>query len=96
MACRHLVSLYLLTHLSKLRFVIIFTDTISAIAAITHQILFKCSTNSFEYPPEWSMLSELNKGFDRCAVHIFCICPWHLPQNTVYDREMSSGIFIVK
>ena len=30
MACRHLVSLYLLTHLSKLRFVIISTDTISA------------------------------------------------------------------
>ncbi len=40
MACRHLVSLYLLTHLSKLRFVIISTDTISAIAAITHQIVF--------------------------------------------------------
>ena len=30
MACCHLVSLYLLTHLSKLRFVIISTDTISA------------------------------------------------------------------
>ena len=36
--CRHHVSLYLLTHLSKLRFVIISTDTISAIAAIIHQI----------------------------------------------------------
>ena len=47
MAYRHLVSLYLLTHLSKLRFVIISTDTISAIAAITHQIVFKCSTNCF-------------------------------------------------
>ena len=38
MACRHLVSLYLLTHLSKLRFVIIYTATIPAIAAIIHQI----------------------------------------------------------
>ena len=54
MAYRHLVSLYLLTHLSKLRFVIISTDTISAIAAITHQItsnvlrtVFKCSPNHF-------------------------------------------------
>jgi hypothetical protein len=42
---RHFVSLYLLTHLNKLRFVIIFIDTISAFAAITHQIVFKCSSN---------------------------------------------------
>ena len=71
MAYRHFVSLYLLPHLSELRFVIISIDTIPAFAAITHQILFKCSTNSFECSPELSLLSELNKGFDRCAVHIF-------------------------
>ena len=38
-------------------------------------IIFKCSPNLYQ-------------GFDRCAVHIFCICPWHLPQNTVCDRGM--------
>ena len=49
MAYRHLVSLYLLTHLSKLRFVITSIDTISAIAAIIHQIVFKCSPNHTKF-----------------------------------------------
>ena len=35
----------MLTHLNKLRFVIISIDTISAFAAITHQIVFECSTS---------------------------------------------------
>ena len=54
MATAILYRYILLTHLSKLRFVIISTDTISAIAAITHQItsnvlrtVFKCSPNHF-------------------------------------------------
>ena len=38
MAFRHFVSLYLLTHLSKLRFVIISTATISASGSYSHQI----------------------------------------------------------
>ena len=45
--CRHLVSLYLLTHLSKLRFVIISTDTISASSSYytpnSFQMLFEQS-----------------------------------------------------
>ena len=47
MACRQLVSLYLLTHLSKLRFVIISTDTISAYSSYytpnSFQMLFEQS-----------------------------------------------------
>ena len=43
MACRHLVSLYLLSHLSKLRFAIISTDTISAISSYYAPNTFKCS-----------------------------------------------------
>ena len=54
---------------------------LSAKGIQSHQSFFRC-------PPEWSLLSELNKGFDRCDFHICCICPWHLPQNTVCDREI--------
>ena len=75
MACRHLVSLYLLTHLSKLRFVIISTDTISAIAAITHQItsdvlrtiLNALRTVSNE-PSQWLISLKLRKAY----IHRIC------------------------
>ena len=63
MAYRHLVSLYLLTHLSKFRFVITSIDTISAIAAIIHQIVFKCSPNCSKEPSLWLISLNLRKAY---------------------------------
>ena len=75
MACRHLVSLYLLTHLSKLRFVIISTDTISAIAVITHQItsnVLRTTLNALRtifYEPSLRLISlKLRKAYIHSSV----------------------------
>ena len=68
MACRHLVSLYLLTHLSKLRFVIISTDTISAIAAITHQITSNVLRTVFDEYSLWLISLKLRKAYIHSTV----------------------------
>ena len=68
MACRHLVSLYLLTHLSKLRFVIIYTATIPAIAAIIHQITSNVLRTVFDEYSLWLISLKLRKAY----IHKIC------------------------